>query len=231
MRITAASRALIVALLPLVLGGIANANLYNLSGDWSNTNNPNGVWSYYVNGAPATLGTRGSDAFANPPGAPAIWGDNTANYIGWSKSNGSEINNGWDLQTGDVYGHTPNYGSIEIRWTSPVTGQVEVSGGLWAIRDIGRWNWCELTLNGSPVFSTMVGSGDAYSRSNPIPVSYSADLNAGDVLGFRASPMGTPDYVAANLTIETTPVPLPGAVLLGALGLGAAGWRLKRRTA
>jgi hypothetical protein len=222
-----------IALLSLGLagGGIVKADIYNLSADWSNVANPNGTWSYWVNSAPAVSGTRANDTFANPPGAPPIWGDSSSTYVGWSKSNGSEAINGWDLQTGDVYGHTPSAGSIEIRWTSPVTGPIELSVGIWAIRDISRWNNCEFTYNGVVLgIPITIGDGDLWSRSNPFSGSGIVNVNAGDVFGFRVSPQGTPDYIAADITIDTlSPVPLPGAVVLGALGLSFAGWRLKRK--
>jgi hypothetical protein len=38
-----------------------------------------------------------------------------------------------------------------------------------------------------------------------------------------------PDYYGVNF--EYTVVPVPGAVLLGILGLGSAGWLLRRKTA
>ncbi len=223
MRITALPRALMVALLPLMLGAGANGDVYNLSNDWSTTNNPNGVWSYYVNNSLAVAGTRTGDPFSNPPGAPALWGPGGNTYVGWSLSNGSEAINGWDLDTGDVYGHTPDRGSIEIQWTSPVDGHVYLSGSVWRIRNIGRTNYCELTFNGSVV-------GDDWTGSDPIPIDEDFVVHVGDVIGFRATAGQTPDYLAMDVTVETVPVPLPGALLLGSLGLGVAGWRLKRKT-
>ena len=39
----------------------AKAQTWDLRTDWSNTDNPNGVWRYLVNGATATASTRGAD--------------------------------------------------------------------------------------------------------------------------------------------------------------------------
>jgi len=226
------SRMLAVAVGALVLLGTAaaQADLWDLSADWSNAANPNGPWSYRINGAVAPgPGTRGADSFG-PPGAPPIWGDN-GSYFGWSQDNGSgsgisSVPAG-ELLLGDVYGHTA--GMLEIRWTSPIAGPIHVSGGAWAIRDIGRSNDWAVTLDGVTQVSGSVGSGDAFNRANPN--SFDLDLNVavGQFVSFLALPVD-PDYIAVDLTISSNPVPLPGAVLLGALGLSVAGWRLRRRT-
>jgi len=220
--------ALVVAWVSFALsgGGITRADIYNLSADWSDTTNPNGVWSYYVNGNLGISGTRGSDSFGDP-GPPPIWTAAASdNWLGWSKSNGSELFG--ELQLGDVYGHTPYSGSLEIWWTSPLAGPIDVSGEVWSIRDEGnRLNSWELSLNETVLASGSVGSWGEYSRLNPIDI-LNLDVNAGDVLKFRAWWAGgdLPDYIALDLTIN--PVPVPGAVLLGVLGLSVAGWKLRK---
>ena len=207
----------------------ATADLYNLSADWSDVSNPNGVWSYWVGGSvPTTSYNRGGDPFDNPPGYQPIWAHGNGEFFGWSKSNGSN-SYPWDLQVDDVYGHTS--GVLEIRWTSPLAGPVDVSGGVWAIRDIGRSNYWQVTLNGSVLTDGYVYSGDAYNRSNPFPIDLNFTVDVGDVVAFSAWPdsthgNGTDDYIALNLSINV--VPVPSAVLLGMLGLGAAGLKLRK---
>ena len=206
MRIINTYRALTFALVTLIFtfGGTAQAELYNLSADWSDTTNPNGVWSYYVLGGLGISGTRGGDTFTSTPGPPPIWtASGQPNWLGWSKSNESELFDiSGELLTGDIYGHTPGSGNLEIRWTSPLAGPAEVSGGVWAIRDNGRSNNWEVSLNGSVMASGSVGSGDSYDRNNPFPINLMFDVEVGDVVAFTTwKQSSTPDYIAIDLGI------------------------------
>ena len=132
----------VLSAVPTALAGAA---------DWSDTSNPNGVWSYLVNGAVPPSGIRGGDVFGVPT---PIWG--TSSFEGWSRSNG------------DVFGHTLNNGDpMQIRWTSPTAGFIDVTGAVWGARDILRYNNWSISLNGIPLYLGVVGSGDPYSRSSP----------------------------------------------------------------
>ena len=221
--------AIAMAALILAFGGIVKADLYSLSADWSDTVNPNGVWSYLVGStAPANSYSRGGDPFNNPPGFQPIWAHSNFTYFGWSKNNGSN-SNPWDLAVGDVYGHTQ--GTLGIQWTSPMAGPTNVTGGVWAIRDIGRSNYWQITLNGSMLANGYVYSGDPHSRSNPASIDLSFIPNVGDVLEFTTRPdnthgNGVQDYIALDLAVNV--VPAPGAVLLGMLGVGVAGLKLRK---
>ncbi len=207
------SKSVVLALALLGWAGSATvaAAQYDATADWSSGENPNGVWSYWVGGALAYPGTRSGDTFSDPPGPPPIWtvseGDWT--WYGWSKSNGSEAINGWDLAAGDIYGHTA--GTLEIRWTSPMAGPIAVSGGVWAIRDIGRSNNWDVTLNGMPIVSGSVYHGDPYSRANPAPINLSFKVVVGDVVAFRAWP-GDLDYIALTFSIASAPIEVEVAV-------------------
>lgn len=106
------------------------------------------------------------------------------------------------------------------------------AGGVWAIRDIYRSNYWQITLNGTVLTSGYVYSGDPYDRSNPAPIDLDLNVDVGDVLAFTAWPDGThgngvQDYIALDLSINV--VPVPGAVLLGLLGLSMAGVELRKR--
>ena len=152
-----------VAAVSLTISPAWTADLitFDLTADWSDSSNPNGVWSYEVNGAIAASGTRSGDTFGTPT---PIWG---SGFTGWSKSNGTE---GFfhDWSAGDVFGHTPTpAGSIAIAWTSPDDGTVDITGGIWEGRDIGRSNVWSLTKNGVTLTGGSIASGDAFDSSNP----------------------------------------------------------------
>jgi hypothetical protein len=78
-------------------------------------------------------------------GAQPAWA-NTASAIpvpGWARSIGASK---YDIPAGRVFCHTP----AVVRWTSPIDGTIQISGGLWAVRNIqGRvQNW-QLRKNGT----------------------------------------------------------------------------------
>ena len=61
-------RIFIIAFVVLILGGssIVKADLYDVSADWNDTVNPNGVWSYWVDNTLASSYGRGGDPFYSP---------------------------------------------------------------------------------------------------------------------------------------------------------------------
>src|SRR5687767_3705287 len=210
---------LLAAIIPFTS---ATAIVFDLRTDWSNTSNPNGAWSYLVNGAVAPSGTRGGDSFG-PPGPPPVWG---SGHIGWSQSNGSQ-NSYLDLQTGDIYGHGETVSPISILWTSPITETVHVTGGVWALRE-GRSNDWSVTLNGSTLMASgQVFTGDPFNRANPNPFDFTVAVQPGDFLELRIVPtsgQASGDYSGVNFTV----VPEPAPAALAALGLLAAARRSRR---
>ena len=48
--------------------------------------------------------------------------------------------------------------------------------------------------------------------------------------GYPFTPYSGGDGTVVNFGVDVAVVPLPGAIILGSLGLGFAGWRLRRRT-
>jgi len=200
----------------------ALAASFDLKSDYSTTSNPNGPWSYLANDSVPGQSIRGGDAFADPPGAPLVWG---GNILGWSQANGSEVANGTplDLLPGDIYAHT---GPVSIRWQSPADGMINLQGGVWMLRDIGRADSFELLVNGAVQAIGGIASGDPFDRANPNTFVFSGGVQSGDIVEFRIVPGGG-DYIGLNLSVDLTPsTPVPDSgissivLALAALGCG-----------
>jgi hypothetical protein len=122
-----------------------------------------------------------------------------------------------DWHLGDIITHsTDNFNGIgsgpsNVIWTSPLNGTIDVSGGVWMGRDIGRGNHWEISKNGIVLTGGDISSGDPYQRSNPFTFSAGsggpAVLNQiqvlmGDVLRLQITRTTAPgDYAGVNLSI------------------------------
>lgn len=238
-----------------ILCGLANANAttWDAASDWSDTQNPNGPWSYSNNGALLSSQTW------NPwdPGAFATTQNSWDNGgpPGWFKVSNlgpDAVNRDW--QIGDVIGHSPGegFGTLEIGWTSPISGVVDVAGAAWFPADqaqAGRGNWWGLYLNGTLLTEGLIGYNDPYNRANPHSIDAGSggagvvnnlNVNIGDTIELRLRAAGTLEgydglgsYAGLNFSISaqdhpsTQPVPesTPTAPLLAIAVLGAIGIR------
>ncbi|MBL8823175.1 MAG: PEP-CTERM sorting domain-containing protein [Planctomycetia bacterium] len=192
-----------------------HAQTYDLRNDWSDINNPNGVWSYRQGNSVLSSGTYPAGDFdlAQPAwlgSPPALWLK--------TQSNGS----GLDSQIGDVVTHTVPTNLTNVVWTSPTSGIIDINGGVWMIREIDRSNDWFLRVNGNLLSSGSIASGDIYDRSNPFNFDNGSggllnnlSVNGGDVLelSFQATGDGVGDYVGVELSV-TYAVPEPTTYLL-----------------
>ena len=151
------------------------ATTYNLRTDWSDTANPNGVWAYRA--GDVVLPHLPNWGYAGWPFTQSGWG---ASLPFWFKA--VELTpEPEDWQPGDVVVHTQDdfngsgNGPANLTWTSPISGIVAISGGVWMGRDVGRGNEWRIYVGTNLVSTGNIGSGDPYSRTNP----FTFDLGSG----------------------------------------------------
>lgn len=226
--------------------GSAYGAVYDLNSDWSDSANPNGVWSYrqgtsllpHVDDWQHTFGGWNTP---QPGWSESEDGNNRLPFI--FKSNGSE-NFVHDFLAGDVLMHSTDgangvgNGRGNIAWTSPADGVVNVTGSTWIGRDLGRTvDWAVL-LNTTDLTGGVVSSGDAYDRANPFGFADGSggsgaltgiSVSAGDQIIFETNTENQyGDFVGINFTVEYQAVPEP--VSMSVLGLGALALVRRRRT-
>src|SRR4029079_14552480 len=185
---TLSQRSALSLLLSALLGPVSFAQTYDLRVDWSDTSNPNGVWAYRQGTSPLPAGTWSFDFSAQP----AWTGANGAPLPVWLRA---QSNAGLDVQVGDIVTHTTDQssggsnGASNVTWTSPAGGTIDISGGVWMIRDIGRSDAWFLRLNGTLLSTGSLFSGDTFNRANQFNLDAGSggslnniSVNAGDVL-------------------------------------------------
>jgi hypothetical protein len=117
----------------------ASKTIYDLNRDWSNDQNPNGVWSYNWNDVPIS---QFQTFWWGQAGWGYLWlGDGCVikgSYpAGMIDPFGDLVGPAFDWQPGDVMMHALSqpYGGdstfVNVRWTSPGDGWIEISGTAW----------------------------------------------------------------------------------------------------
>jgi hypothetical protein len=148
---------------------------YDLRADWSETANPNGVWTYREGNNPLPhvdwwQRSLGGWTMAQPGWARSE--DDNTRLPFWFRSNGSETFP-HDFLAGDIVVHTTDdtngagSGPANVAWTAPGYGRATISGAVWPGRDIGRGNTWTLYQDGVAISSGTVASGDEYDRDHP----------------------------------------------------------------
>lgn len=129
----------ILALLQSAATASAAKTTYDLNKDWSNTQNPNGVWSYNDNDVPISVfqqfwwGQSGWGYLALGDGC-IIKG---SYFEGLTDPWGNPIAPAFDWQPGDVMLHALSrpYGGdttfLNVKWTSPGDGIIDIAGRAW----------------------------------------------------------------------------------------------------
>lgn len=231
-------RTLAIAL--VLWGGVSvSGQTWDLRSDWSNSNNPNGVWTYRegTNALPFVASWQsalGGWTSPQPGWADSENGNNRLPF--WFRSNGAEdFTRDW--VSGDIVVHTwdsvngVGNGEANVIWTAPVATVVNLSGGAWLGRDIGRSVRWELYLNANLLSQGNLFTGDTFNRASPFLFSNGTGgpgainnlaVNPGDVVTLQyVTTSSAGDFVGMNFTVSTIPEPatlgLAGAGLIGSL--------------
>jgi len=170
---TAVPTALVMALSAPSLAGAGAES--SLQGDFSTSNNPNGVWSYrhgaiLLPGVTAWQAALGGWAQPQPGWARSADGADRLPFI--FQSNGSETFP-HDWSAGEVVLHTTDPsngvggGIATIAFTAPASGRISIAGETWLGRDIGRANDWRVIHRGQVLAAGSQWSGDPFSSANP----------------------------------------------------------------
>ena len=201
---------------------------YNLAADWSDTNNPNGPWSYNdVDGLPLPAHVSDWDLtdehFAGPQPAWSLVSSPRSVPMAF-KSVGVTAGTFWNLDapSGTVGMHgQPLFAGVT--WASPDSGLATISGGVWKMRKnndrVIDWR---ITVNGSVVTEGALSDSDPYTSSNPFDFAsgtggaavLSIPVMPGDVIGIDAGYPVDPfhsDFVGVDFSISLAPDALNGA--------------------
>ena len=218
--------------------------VYDLGLDFSDTLNPNGVWSFAKGNTLlthyATVPTSLAPALAN-----GYWGTDASNLnssVMLATAGGSAAPplTNFDFIAGEVLVGTTDAstgGPVDIRWTAPSNGTFTYSGWVWyADPTAGPFgNSFDISLNNGPSIEFLTASiGQDFSNSVPMLNGLSPiTVTAGDVVTMTVSPLvpaPTPLIGGVSWTIDYSPVPEPSTLVLAAFGfIGLIGVALQRR--
>lgn len=184
----------VLALLVLTVTANAATQVYDLKTDWSDTQNPNGTWSYR---------DYGGALLSNDP-FPWTYSCN-GEPQGVLRTSEASVVPGF-LELGDIY-LLPTGCGVMLRWTAPASGTINVSGNSWGC----GITWT-LTHDGSAL-----SSGETLhtfnTRDLPYQFSYGSGgaaalqniaVQAGDQVEMFSFGFEVPCVVGLNFTITHT---------------------------
>jgi hypothetical protein len=196
-----------------------DATVYDLSADWSTTNNPNGPWSYNQGLAPLPVFTSnwhgtGLNAWGRTDNQPPAWG-----LLTIPMGNGGP---------GDVVVHSTNFEGVptNVTWTSSASGIIDISGQAWDVGHDGtRDDQWSLLLNSVVLASRSSIDGVAkdslqadFANNLVIGQSLSAlAVQPGDVVTFQiqVNHADFGHFSGVELAIELVPEPSVSILLAG----------------
>ena len=244
----------------LAIGSLAGSTAsqaasYNLTTDYSNTDNPNGPWSYLYDGNP--LAHQSSAAANGNPLIPAIPADgyfstgndlnsNTPDVLKAAVNGSSAGETDLDFLAGDIVVHSPNDATkaLTIVWTAPSAGAItNFSLALWYAHSVvSRSNDVTFSVAGVLQDTFPTSPSIDFNRNAPGTITGSYNVNAGDLLTLSflqtaGQSFGSLTGVAesfdfAPAVVAATPVPAALPLFVsGLVGLGWFGHRKRKQAA
>jgi len=209
-----------IALLILLVPGLAAGATFDAAADFSASQNPNGAWSYgYLSGSAFTAYASANTEFygASTWNRPLPAASDTYPLVFYNGSSGSLSYGTGSVLPGELGITSGPEGQIGvIRWTAPEAGLFDVAA-TFTRDDIGTMQVFVL-LNGSAVF-------DALLNAQNLAAAYASQLtvSAGDTLDFAIGVGTDSSYVGdtADVTATLSAVPLPAGGWLLATGIVA----------
>jgi hypothetical protein len=188
----------------------ASAQTWDLKNDWSDTNNPNGVWEYTDGGGNVLTSSFNSpnNDFAPPQ---QMWGS-----LVFSGAGGPNIfrsvstAGGW--QAGDIITYVSGFAygfdssSSAVSWTSPTNGFVNITGDAWYAFGTSGVDWREddwwLSTNGTVITQSGQRFGDTTSFNRATPFLFYQGTGGPSVL--QNIPVHVGDVITLNITMDPT---------------------------
>jgi len=207
----------------IAVGGASNVNAdttYNMVTGFSNTSNPNGVWTYEYNGT----------AFTDAQGHTGVlpyWynGGTQPNSIAiFQNVTGSPFVNSTVTDPTNTLYLDPQSCSVAVLFTAPSAGTYTLAGNFLGIDMVGNSHPVTILDNG-----TIVWSGTIANYGQDDSFNFAETLKSGDTISFDVGTGtgGTCTYcflgTGLNGTVteaSTTATPEPGTVGLTIIGLG-----------
>lgn len=168
--------ATVAALAPcLPVASIAATQVYDLKADWSDTQNPNGTWSY----------RQGDNLLINNPFPWAAASGNPYGLVAIARATEAVVVPG-SIALGDIFviltDPTSGEGEVTLRWTAPANGTINVSGDSWGT----GFDWT-LKHNGSALSS---GESWRVSTTRDLPYQFSSGSGGATALQNIAAQAG-----------------------------------------
>ncbi len=202
---------------------VSQAQIWDLKQDFSTTQNPNGAWAY---GKYDSSGTFSANTAGNFLGLATGWvGDDQDRPFVGTVDNDNSIPG---CNAGQIMFHV-DYPSAPhpyagTRWTSPITGTVDVTATFYAGDSAAVSEFVSM--------NDLTFLGQNFDETGDWTIRFSQNVVAGDYLDFFIGndSTGSTSFTSTPVDVHITTSAVPEPASLTALGLGALAFVHRRRT-